>query len=324
MQVIKEIKKIDYPEPVITIGNFDGVHIGHQKIFDYIKRKAKQIQGASVVITFNPHPIKVLYKEHPLKLITTNEDKIRLIAQCGVDLVISIPFTQEFAQIEPEDFVKNILVDNFNAKWIVVGYDYKFGKGRKGDRELLTKLGKIYGFRVTVLKAYKKNGKILSSTAVRNALFEGNIKEANQFLGRAYHIDGEVTKGAGRGSSILGYPTANIVPKQEIIPKEGVYAVKVTIPFLNNKNSDSYKTLKGVANIGNNPTFGNININYEVHILDFKENLLGKTIRVHFIERLRDEKRFISPEELKYNIARDIEVAEKIFKKDRTKLFLDF
>lgn len=316
MQVIKELKKIDYPNPVITIGNFDGVHIGHQKIFDFVKKKAKQISGTSVVITFNPHPIKVLYKEHPLKLITTNEDKIKLIEKCGIDITISIPFTHEFAQIEAEDFVKNILIEKFNAKWIVVGYDYRFGKGRKGDKELLKKLGKTYGFKVTVLKAYKKRGKILSSTAVRNALFEGNIKEANQFLGRAYHVDGEVIKGMGRGSSVLGYPTANFVPKQEIIPKQGVYAVKVTIPNL--------KTFNGVANIGKNPTFGNINMSYEVHILDFKGNLLGKTIRIHFIERIRDEKKFGSPQELKENIAHDIEIAKKIFKKNRTRLFLDF
>lgn len=316
MQVIKELKKIDYPNPVITIGNFDGVHIGHQKIFDFVKKKAKQISGTSVVITFNPHPIKVLYKEHPLKLITTNEDKIKLIEKCGIDITISIPFTHEFAQIEAEDFVKNILIEKFNAKWIVVGYDYRFGKGRKGDKELLKKLGKTYGFKVTVLKAYKKRGKILSSTAVRNALFEGNIKEANQFLGRAYHVDGEVIKGMGRGSSVLGYPTANFVPKQEIIPKQGVYAVKVTIPSL--------KTFNGVANIGKNPTFGNISMSYEVHILDFKGNLLGKTIRIHFIERIRDEKKFGSPQELKENIAHDIEIARKIFKKNRTRLFLDF
>lgn len=316
MQIIRGIEKIDYPNPVITIGNFDGVHIGHKKIFDFVKRKAKQISGTSVVVTFNPHPIKVLYKDHPLKLITTNEDKINLIERCGIDLTISIPFTHEFARIEAEDFVKNILVDKFNAKWIVVGYDYRFGKQRKGDKELLKQLGQIYGFKVTVLKAYKKRGKILSSTAVRNALFEGNIKEANQFLGRAYHVDGEVIKGAGRGSCILGYPTANFVPQQEIVPKEGVYAVKVTIPH--------YKTLKGVANIGKNPTFGNISMSYEVHIFDFKENIVGKTIRVHFIARIRDEKKFNSPDELKENIAHDIAMAKKILKKDKTRLFLNF
>ncbi len=133
------MKKIDYPNPVITIGNFDGVHMGHQKIFDFVKRKAKEIKGTSVVITFNPHPIKVLYKEHPLKLITTNEDKIKLIEKCGIDITICIPFTLEFAQIEAEDFIKNILVEKFHVKWIVVGYDYRFGKARKGDKELLKK-----------------------------------------------------------------------------------------------------------------------------------------------------------------------------------------
>lgn len=317
MQVIRGIEKLPIENTVITIGNFDGVHIGHQKIFDYVKRKALNINGKSLVITFHPHPIKVLFKEHPLRLITTTDDKLKLIEKCGIDITVLISFTHEFAQIEAEDFVREILVDKLNAKWVVVGYDYRFGKGRKGDRELLKRLGTTYDFKVKVLKAYKKKGKILSSTGVRKALTEGNIREANLFLGRAYHIDGKVIKGAGRGSSILGYPTANIEPFQEIIPKEGVYAVRVTLPHLS-------KTYKGVANIGKNPTFGNKNLSYEVHIFDFMENLLGKDIRVHFIERLRDEKKFSSPHELKQNIANDIEEAKKIFSKDRTKLFLAF
>lgn len=317
MQVIREIERLREDKTVVTIGNFDGVHIGHQKIFEYLKKKAEQINGKSVVVTFHPHPIRVLFREHPLKLITTTEDRIKLIEKCGIDITLLIPFSREFAKIEAEDFVRDILIDKLHAKWVVVGYDYRFGRDRKGDKELLKKLGNIYGFRVTVLKAYKIKGKILSSTAVRNALAEGNIKEANLFLGRAYHIDGEVIKGAGRGSSILGYPTANISPVQEILPKEGVYAVKVTIPHLS-------KTFKGVANIGKNPTFGNSDISYEVHILNFKENLLGKKIRVHFIERIRDERKFSSPEELRLNIEGDIDRANQIFRRDRTKLFLDF
>lgn len=315
MRVIKKIKKLNYPDPVITIGNFDGVHIGHQKIFKFLIKKAKEINGTSVVITFEPHPVRVLYKDHPLKLITTTEDRIKLIERCGIDITICIPFTTEFASIEAEDFVKNILVKKFNAKWVVVGYDYRFGRSRKGDAQLLKKLGKIYGFKVTVLKAYRKEGKILSSTAVRNALLEGDIRQANRFLGRAYHIDGEVIKGAGRGSALLGYPTANISPQQEIIPKEGVYAVKVTFP--------EGKTFTGVANIGKNPTFGNNSLSYEVHILNFNNNLLGKKIRIHFLERLRDEKKFKSPQELKENITKDIERAKKIFKKNRIGLFLN-
>ncbi len=315
MQVIRGIEKLEAKNTFITIGNFDGVHLGHQKIFEYLKKKAKQNNSKSVVVTFHPHPIKVLFKEHPLKLITTTEDKLKLIEKCGIDVTVLIPFTLEFAQIEAEDFVKDILVGKLNAKWIIVGYDYRFGRSRKGDRDLLKILGKTYGFGVTVLKAYKKKGKILSSTSVRNALMEGNIKEANMFLGRAYHIDGEVIKGFGRGSSLLGYPTANILPFQEIIPKEGVYAVKVTLPHMS-------KTFKGVANIGKNPTFGNSQLSYEVHILDFRENLLGKKIRIHFISRLRDEKKFSSVEELKDSIAKDVERAKKIFQRDRTKLFL--
>ncbi len=317
MQVIRGIEKLEVENTVITIGNFDGVHRGHQKIFEFVKRKAKLINGKSVVVTFHPHPIKVLFKEHPLKLITTTEDKLKLIEKCGIDITVLIPFTPTFAQIEAEDFVRDILIQKFNAKWVIVGYDYKFGKGRKGDRDLLKTLGNLYGFKVKVLKAYKRKGKILSSTAVRNALKEGNVREANLFLGRAYHIDGEVTKGFGRGSSLLGYPTANILPIQEIIPKEGVYAVKVTIKHLS-------KTFRGVANIGKNPTFNNESLSYEVHILDFNENLLGKSIRIHFIARIRDEKKFSSPEELKQSIAMDIKEAKKVFSKDKTKLFLNF
>jgi len=315
MLVIREIKKFDFPNPVITIGNFDGVHIGHQKIFKFLTRKASEINGTSVVITFEPHPVRVLYKDHSLKLITTTEDRIKLIEKCGINITVCIPFTPEFASIEAEDFVKNILVEKFKAKWVVVGYDYRFGKGRKGDAQLLKKLGRLYRFKVTVLKAYKRRGEVLSSTAVRDALLQGDIRQANKFLGRAYHIDGKIIKGAGRGASILGYPTANISPQQEIIPKEGVYAVKVTLP--------DRKTLKGVANIGKNPTFGNSSLSYEVHILNFRDNLLGKKIRIHFIERLRDEKKFKSPHELKENIKNDIERAREIFKKDRTGLFLD-
>jgi riboflavin kinase/FMN adenylyltransferase len=314
MQVIRSIEKIEAKNTVITIGNFDGVHVGHQKIFDYVKRKANQIKGKSVVITFHPHPIKVLFQDHPLKLITTTEDKIKLIKKYEIDTTVLIPFTYEFSQIKAEDFVREILVKKLNAQWVVIGYDYKFGKDRKGDKDLLKKLALSYGFKVTVLKAYKRKGKILSSTAVRQALTEGNIKEANLLLGRAYHIEGEVIKGCGRGSSVLGYPTANITPIQEIIPKEGVYAVKVNIPHLS-------KIYKGVANIGRKPTFDNQPVSYEVHILDFNGNLLGKHIRIHFISRLRDEKKFSSSLELKQQIKRDIDEAKKILSKDRTKLF---
>lgn len=316
MQVIRGVEALSNTNNVITIGNFDGVHLGHQRLFEFVKRKASEIKGKSVVVTFNPHPIKVLFENHPLKLITIIEDKLRLIEKSQIDITVLIPFTKDFAQIEAEDFVREILLGKLNAKWIVIGYDYKFGKGRRGNYELLKHLGELHGFKVTVVKAYKKRGKILSSTAVRNALYEGNVCEAALFLGRAYHIDGVVVKGAGRGSSILGYPTANIIPKQEIIPKEGVYAVKVTIPELS-------KTFKAVANIGKNPTFGNQALSYEVHLLDFKGELLGKTLRVHFIARLRDEKKFNSAEELKESISRDIERAKEIFRRDRTKLYLE-
>lgn len=316
MEVIRGIQRLSGEKNVITLGNFDGVHLGHRRLFEFVKRKASSLGGRSVVVTFNPHPIKVLFENHPLKLLTTTEDKLRLIEKSGIDITVIIPFTRDFAQIEAQEFVRDVLVKNLCAKWVVIGYDYKFGRDRKGNHELLRELGEVYGFKVTVVNAYKRMGKILSSTAVRNALYGGNVCEAALFLGRAYHVDGVVVKGAGRGSSVLGYPTANILPKQEIIPKEGVYAVKVSFP-------DSLKTFKAVANIGRNPTFGNSELSFEVHILNFRGELLGKTMRVHFIARLRDEKKFKSPLELKEAIARDIERAKEIFRIDRTRLYLD-
>ncbi len=291
---------------VITIGNFDGVHIGHQKIFKAVVEKAKKIKGTAVAMTFEPHPVRVLSPERGLKLITSSEDKTRLIFDTGIKAIICVDFDRTFAHTDAEDFIKEFLVERLKAKWIIVGHNYTFGRAKKGNAALLRRRGKKYGFGVSVVRYAKVGGSIVSSSRVRHAVLSGKVGEVSQMLGRAYHIDGIVIKGAGRGTSLLKTPTANLETNNELIPKEGVYAVRVTMEG---------RVYDGVANIGKNPTFKEGKLSYEVHIFDFHRNLLGRKLRVHFIGRIRDEKKFSCIEELFEHIMKDIETARQILKK---------
>lgn len=317
MEIIKSIeKRLDYPNPVVTIGNFDGVHIGHQKIFKRVVEKAKEIGGTPIAITFDPHPIKVLAPERNIRLITMPDDKKRLISEIGIKVLICINFNKEFAHTNPDDFIRDFLVKKINAKWIIVGHNYAFGKGKKGTPALLRRRGKKYGYNVSVVRYAKIYGDIVSSSRIRSLILRGRVCEASRMLGRAYHIDGVVVKGTGRGTTLLHTPTANINVTNELIPKEGVYAVRVSIPTKGNKIYD------GVANIGKNPTFGDRPLSYEVHIFDLKGDLLGKNIRIHFIDRIRDEKRFESIKDLEENIKKDIEKAKDILSKRKDLLLI--
>lgn len=319
MEIIKSFKeKLNYPNPVVTIGNFDGVHIGHQKIFKKVVEKAKEINGTPIAITFFPHPVKVLAPERGLRLITMPEDKRELIEKAGIKVLICIDFSKDFARIDPEDFIKNYLVDKISAKWIIVGHNYAFGKGKKGTPDLLRRRGKKYGYGVSVIRYARIYDDIVSSSRIRSLILRGRVCEASRMLGRAYHIDGTVIKGAGRGSSLLHIPTANMDVLNELVPKEGVYAVRVSIWEAKGK----YEIHDGVANIGKNPTFGDMPLSYEVHIFDLNKNLLGKRIRVHFIDRIRDEKKFASIKELEENIRKDIQKAKDILAKRKEPLFL--
>jgi riboflavin kinase / FMN adenylyltransferase len=298
---------------VITIGNFDGVHIGHQKIFGTVVEKAKKIKGTPVAMTFEPHPVRVLSPERGLRLITSPEDKTRLIFETGIKAIICVDFDRNFAHTDAEDFIKEFLVDRLRAKWIIVGHNYTFGRAKKGNTALLRRRGKKYGFGVSVVRYAKVRGGIVSSSRVRHAVLSGKVGEASQMLGRAYHIDGIVIKGAGRGTSLLKTPTANIATDNELIPKEGVYAVRVTM---------AGRVYDGVANIGKNPTFKEGRMSYEVHIFNFHGNVLGRRLRVHFIGRIRDEKKFSCIEELFEHIMKDIESAKQLLKKRKMVLSL--
>ncbi len=298
MKIIKAIDNLSLVGPsVVTIGNFDGLHLGHQKIISTLKEKAEELGLPTVLVTFNPHPVKVLYPDRGLKLLMPLPERLKLIGAIGVDICVVVPFTKEFSKTTPEEFAREFLVNKLNAVHVVVGSGYRFGKGKGGDTERLRRLGRKYGFGLTVVRPVRRFGHVVSSSVIRQLLGWGRVCDASQMLGRPFYIDGRVIKGQGRGGPLLGIPTANLQTEYEFIPKEGVYAVKVR--FQNT-------LYDGVANIGKNPTFGLENPSYEVHILDFKKNILGRTLRVYFIDRLRGEKKFPSVQALKDQIMKDI------------------
>jgi riboflavin kinase/FMN adenylyltransferase len=308
MKVIDKIEKIkkNLPYPVLTLGNFDGVHLGHQAIFKKLIDRAKKMNGTSVVYTFVPHPLRVIAPERAPRLLTTYKDKIRLIEQSGIDAIICANFTKKFATISAESFVRDILHNVIGVKEIIIGANYNFGKGRKGSPELLKKLGKELGFKVTVLEEVQKNDLTLSSSRVRALVAKGKVDEASALLGRCYSAEGIVIEGANRGKRLLNTPTANLLTANELLPKDGVYAVTVEI---------NGKMYGGASNIGHNPTFKEKQFSFETHILDFDGELVGKTIRVYFVKRVRDEMKFSSARELSSQLKIDIEEIRNILDK---------
>ncbi len=310
-----EIKKLEntnerIKKAIITIGNFDGVHLGHQKIIEEVVKTAKKIKGTSIVMTFDPHPMRFFHPEKRFPLLTLCDEKARIIEKFGIDILLCVTFNSEFASIEPEDFIKNILVDKLKIKHLIIGKDYRFGKDKKGD----VKLSKKYGFGITVVNPVKLKGTVIKSSRIRAMIQKGNVSGASKFLGRPYSIEGTVIKGTGRGSKILGFPTANILTSSELIPSDGVYAVKVKIESDLNNNKKNKKEIlyNAVCNIGTNPTFGPNELSIEVHIPDFNMDLLHKMVKIYFIERIRPEKKFPGPEKLVLAIKKDIKKAMEI------------
>jgi riboflavin kinase/FMN adenylyltransferase len=307
MQVIFNLNEIKRPfiNPVLTIGNFDGVHKGHLALFDKVKERAKAIAGQSVVMTFEPHPLKIMRPANGPQLITHTGQKLELIEKAGIDIIVCVSFDREFAAIPAREFVNNILVEKIGIKEIVVGYDYTFGHNREGDINLLREMGKDFGFVVHLVGPLEIDHTLVSSTSIRRLVQEGRLEEARVLLGRDFEVQGTVVRGRNRGGRLLGFPTANLNPHGELLPKRGIYAVKLLI-------DDVFHN--GVTNVGYNPTFGDTGLTVETHVLDYSGDLLGKTIKVHFIKRLRDEKTFKSLEELSDQIARDISQAKEVFR----------
>lgn len=303
---------------VATIGNFDGVHLGHQALIKKIVDQKKQAGLPAILITFTPHPIFLFKPDMAPRMLMTDENKLNLIKSLGVDACIVLPFTHKLANLSPEEFVKEILVDSLAVQHLYVGHDYAFGKGRQGNAKLLAELGKKYAFSVEQIKAVDAMEGVVSSTRIRSRINEGRVEKAGKLLGRPYFIDGQVGHGKNRGGTQLGYPTANMtVPDNLIIPKPGVYATRLEIRQKTKKPgkeifSPLASSLCGVTNVGYNPTFGDVPLSIETHILDFNQDLYDASLRLWFMHRLRDEQKFSSVQELKNQISKDTEKTREL------------
>lgn len=303
MKIIKTLKKLKLKSPVVALGTFDGVHLGHIKILKNAMKFAKARGLHSLAITFDPHPQEVVAPERGLRLLTTIEERAPLIAKLGIDALVIIRFDHGLRNLSSEDFVRKYLVKRLKAKYVFIGFDYAFGSRRAGGVGELRKLSKKYRFNVKVVHAVKIGKKVVKSSIIREFISLGRFDKAIHFLGHPYLIHGKVIRGSGRGK-ILGYPTANIIPsRHKLIPAHGVYAGFVYF---------GKKKKKCVVNIGARPTFIKDGIAVEVHILNFKGSLLGKDLKISLHKRLREEIQFSDVEELKKQIRRDILRAERL------------
>lgn len=313
MKVYKNITEAhNIPHAVVTIGTFDGVHLGHQAIFNKMKALAKEVSGETVVVTFHPHPRQVLNIDSSnLRFLCTPEEKLQKFEEFGIDNVVIINFTKEFSRTPSEVFIKDYIIDNIHPAYFVVGYDHHFGKNRMGDFGLLNDLMKKFNFKVERVAAQDIENIAISSTKIRNALAVGNVKSANRLLGYTYSVTAEVVVGNKIGRT-LGFPTANLELPREymLINNRGVYACLVDYEG---------NTYKGMANIGHRPTIGDRsedNPIIEVNLFDFDGDLYGKHIHVRFIDRIRDEEKFKDLDELKAQLALDREKAKIILDHD--------
>jgi len=289
-----------WPDPAVTIGNFDGVHRGHQALVEMAVRDAGASAGTAVVLTFEPHPSAVLSPDRAPSTLMTVEQKAEALASLGADYLVVLPFTQALSYQTPEEFARLVLRDALGARGVVVGSNFRFGRGRRGDVATLRRLGGALGYRVHGLDPVFHDGAPISSTRIREALARGAVEAAGELLGRPFFVEGTVVRGDGRGRS-LGFPTANLELENETLPGSGVYACWCRV----DPRSDG-PSVKAVANIGRRPTFGGGHTSVEAHLLDFAEDFYGARLRLGFQARLREERRFAGPEELREQIGRDV------------------
>ncbi len=286
--------------PVVTIGTFDGVHLGHYKLIQRINEIAEEIGGESVLLTFYPHPRMILYPDdEEIRLLNTPEEKVKLLEASGLKHLVIYPFSKEFSRLSAFDYVRDLLVTGLHAHTVVVGYDHRFGRNREGDHNTLLELAEIFSFTVEEIPAELIDDIEVSSTKIRNALTKGDLDYSGKFLGYSYEVTGTVVEGAGIGKQ-LGYPTANIQLDYpfKLVPSNGVYQVQVHL-------RDKIRT--GLVNIGKRPTVhSNSNVVIEVHILDWNEFIYGEKLRMVFLRKIRDEQKFGSIDELKLQISKDI------------------
>lgn len=302
MEIVQSIPKYDKSRAaVVTIGTFDGVHIGHKKILDRVIRHAAKSGLYSTVLTFFPHPRMVLQQDSGLKLLNTLDEKITILEQTGLDCLVIHPFTKEFSRLTAEEFVVGKLVNGLNTKKVIIGYDHRFGRNRNADIKDLHEYGDELGFEVEEIPAQEINEVSVSSTKIRRALEDGDIPTANRYLGYPYMLTGKIKKGKGLGRT-LDFPTANlkIAEAYKLIPKNGAYVVKSKLDGT---------TLFGMMNIGVNPTVDGKNRSIEIHFFDYSKDLYGKTLRIDVLHRLRDEQKFDSLDALRQQLDRDRVIA---------------
>ncbi len=290
-----------FKKTVLTIGNFDGIHLGHQAILKDVVKKAGEVSGAPAVMTFNPHPQKIFRGIEP-PIIVKFEERLKLIESFGIAVTFVVGRSKEFYRMSAEEFIEDIMIKSFSVIHIIVGNDFTLGKDRTGGIELLKKMGGKQGFGVSVQDDITMGGVLVKSTIIRNLIISGEVYRASLLMGRKFALKGSVTTGAGRGRE-LGFPTANIVFEGNLIPPNGVYVVQVMI---------SGKQYGGVSNLGENPTFGDGKFAFEVHIFDFEGDIYGEEIEVSFVARIRGEEKFKEVSELVDQINKDIAFAKGI------------
>ena len=293
-----------FPNPVLTIGNYDGIHTGHQKIIEQVVEKARKESGTAMLMTFDPHPLSILKPDTYTRLITPLHLKKQLIEKCGIEVMFVVPFNEQFKGIAPEAFIKEILVKALGVKSIIVGYDFTFGKGGTGNIGLLKQMGQEYGFSFEAVPAITIDGEKIGSNKIRKLIMNGEVERAARFLGRPHMIEGIVVRGENRGKG-MGFPTINLDTFAELVPKNGVYVTEVKVEGTR---------MPSVTNIGFNPTFGGKKFLMETHILNFSRDLYDQEVIIYFHNHIRDEMKFKSIDELKERITMDVALAQEYFK----------
>jgi len=308
MEVLRDPLGGDDPpqEGVVSIGNFDGVHMGHQKVISHVVARAREIGAPSIILTFNPHPISLLRPAEAPRLLTTIRQRMELLRHTGVDSVSVVPFTHYVSRMSAQSFIQKVLVERFHAREVFVGANFRFGENREGDVELLAEEGQKYGFTAHAWPTVEDRGSLVSSTRIRKAVAAGQVEDAARMLGRTFFGDGKVLLGKKLGRK-LGFPTLNVEIENEQIPAEGVYLTAVYIPSFQ-------RIFPSVTNIGVRPTvYENSSVTIESHLLDFTADVYQEQVRLFFLERLRDEEIFNSTLQLVAQVRRDVESARLFF-----------
>jgi riboflavin kinase / FMN adenylyltransferase len=305
MEIFRHIEepKLSASRTVVTLGNFDGVHLGHQALIRHTVEEGKRLGVPSVVLTFEPHPLKLLAPARAPKLILLHKDKMRLFQSFGVDIVVIQNFDESFAALEAPDFVRSFLVERLRSKKLWVGRDLRFGKGRKGTVENLVQWGTRYDFEVGAVEPIVVDQERVSSSRIRQLVEEGRVEEATPLLGRYHFVSGKVVSGHRRGRE-LGFPTANIASRNEVLPQDGIYATLLQI---------GEESLSSVSSVGVNPTFGPAARTIESFVLNFDRSIYGESVRLSFVKRIREEKKFDSVEQLISQMRGDVTAAQSIF-----------